>query len=79
MIRALVWWLIVTFTIAACGDDLEPTPDAAGFDCCQLAPDAEAVRACAAPSFPVDTCGVFVCRVDGAFFKVDVCGPRTTP
>jgi hypothetical protein len=50
--------------------------DATAIDpCCALLPDEDALRACALPSFPDNTCGVFICpNPDGGFTKISVCG-----
>lgn len=50
-------------------------PDAGPTDCCRFAPDTGAIGACAAPSFPPDTCGVVGCQLaDCSFVRVNVCG-----
>lgn len=78
----VVWWVI-----AGCGDNrqvahlLDAAPDAAcvaedasASSCCALAPDEDAIRACAVPTFPEGSCGVLACvRPDCTFLRVNVC------
>ncbi len=79
--RAILMVLVLT---AACGDNIESTPDAAARtcmpdagadDCCRLYPDVAAVAQCV--QLPAGTCGVVDCALDcdGNYAKINVCGP----
>ena len=80
--------------LVACGDNrhapahlldaFEAPPDVpfiydAGLGCCVHYPDASAIAACAAPTFPACTCGVIACarpaEDGGGFLKIGTCGP----
>jgi hypothetical protein len=85
--------IVILFLLVACGDNhqlahlldaYESPPDApyvydAGLGCCVHYPDAAAIAACAAPTFPACTCGVIACQRPasdgGGFLKINACGP----
>jgi hypothetical protein len=56
-------------------DCASPDPDA-GVTCCRFAPDEDAIRACAKPTFAEGSCGVVACEIPDTcdeFLRVNVC------